>query len=95
MAAKISVEFRMVREVEVAKAFDRWMDEYTNHPERFKHTWQTVQTHLLEREDNAEPSYGRGCTALLFQYMEDEVEVDDGFSECPECQCKRRSVNGR
>lgn len=53
----------------VAVAFNRWMDECINHPEKFEHTSATVLRHQQEK-DNGEPnSYGDDCASLLEHYM--------------------------
>ena len=51
-----------------ADAFNRWIDEYINHPERFLHDWQMV-TEFLNTDEGAEPDYGRSCVAVLERYL--------------------------
>ena len=51
-----------------ADAFNQWIDEYINHPERFMHDWQMV-TEFLNTDEGAEPDYGRSCVAVLERYL--------------------------
>ena len=51
-----------------ADAFNRWIDEYINHPERFLHDWQMV-TDFINTDEGAEPDYGRSCVAVLERYL--------------------------
>ena len=51
-----------------ADAFNRWMDDYINHPESFRRDWQAV-TDFINTDEGAEPDYGRSCVALFERYM--------------------------
>ena len=51
-----------------ADAFNRWMDDYINHPERFLRDWQSV-VDFIDTADGAEPDYGRSCVAVLERYL--------------------------
>ena len=51
-----------------ADAFNQWMYEYINHPERFLRDWQLV-VDFIDTADGAEPNYGRSCVALLDRYL--------------------------
>lgn len=53
----------------VAKAFDLWMDEYLNHPEKFQQEAAILQKHLTERKNGTTPSYGESCAAALQGYI--------------------------
>ena len=53
---------------QMAKAFNMWMDEFTNHPEKFEQAVKTAMTHLKERADSKEPTYGERCVVLLKEY---------------------------
>lgn len=57
--------------VVMAKAFNKWLDEYTNHPERFKHTVQSVLEALAEKAEGKEPTYGEECVQILHKYAEE------------------------
>lgn len=57
----------------VADAFNQWMDDYTNNPEKFESMTSTVLKHLKEKEDGGEPSYGEACAAILANYMSAEA----------------------
>lgn len=60
----------------VAKAFNRWLDEYENHPENFEQEWATMRRHLKEKADGVEPTYGEKCVGMLNRYI-DELAVLD------------------
>lgn len=50
---------------QAAAAFNSWMDEYINHPERFEREWEAVVTFLKERSGGREPTYGERCVEYL------------------------------
>lgn len=53
----------------LAAAFNTWMDEYVNHPERFSDTTADALKHLRERTDGREPTYGEVSAATLKAYL--------------------------
>ncbi len=50
---------------EVVAAFNEWMRQYTEDPDGFRHSWQSVTEYLRETADGEEPSYGQNCAAYL------------------------------
>lgn len=56
----------------VAKAFNRWLDDYEKHPAKFAHTIATVKKHLEEKAAGKTPSYGQECVEILNHYLEHE-----------------------
>ena len=53
----------------LAAAFNAWMDEYVNHPERFSNRTADALKHLRERIDGRELSYGELSAATLKAYL--------------------------
>ena len=51
-----------------AKAFNQWMQDYIDHPDRFRQIWQDVMD-FISTDDKAEPDYGRACVAVLERYL--------------------------
>lgn len=51
----------------IVKAFNKWMDDYINHPEKYEAEFKTVMQHLKECKGK-EPSYGEGALAMLIQH---------------------------
>ncbi len=51
-----------------ADAFNQWMQDYINNPEKFMRDWQTI-TEFRDTDDGAEPNYGKQCVALLERYI--------------------------
>ncbi|HUX00234.1 MAG TPA: hypothetical protein VMY35_04575 [Phycisphaerae bacterium] len=60
-----------VSEQQMAAAFDRWMLEYTEHPERFGHQWESIRKFLEARLGGEESSYGREATAYFMRLLRD------------------------
>lgn len=58
----------------VAKAFNRWIDEYERQPEKFEHTWATVRRHLNQKAARVEPTYGEKCVEMLNRYIDELAE---------------------
>lgn len=56
-------------EKRLADAFNAWMDEYTDHPERFMTDEKETQRHLEERAAGQPLTYGDRATATLLRYM--------------------------
>ena len=64
LVATIHVDGSKVVAEILAKAFNRWLDEYENHPENFEQQWTTMRRHLKEKADGVEPTTARsalGC----------------------------------
>lgn len=68
--------FQIEGEELVAKAFDRWLDDYENDPEKFEHTWTTVRRHLKEKADGKAPTYGASCVEILNRYIDELAEEE-------------------
>jgi hypothetical protein len=56
-------------EAALARAFNAWMDEYVNHPERFSSTTEDALRHLRERVEGRAPTYGEVSAATLRAYL--------------------------
>ncbi len=68
---KVAVEPTLVvSRSQLEAAFDRWMDDFSNHPERFEQIVSTVRRHLAERTLEQAPSYGQSCAQTLMEYVE-------------------------
>lgn len=52
-----------------AAAFNLWMDEFVNHPERFQETTSAALNHLRERLDGRAPTYGEASAVTLNEYL--------------------------
>lgn len=52
-----------------AKAFNKWMDDFVNDPDKFESTTSTALRHLRERNDGQDPSYGEVCATVLAEYL--------------------------
>lgn len=53
-----------------AKAFNQWMDDFTNNPDTFKDTYDSALEYLKEKLQGKEPSYGDVCAEQFTQYLE-------------------------
>lgn len=60
----------------VAAAFNRWLDEYENFPEKFEQQWATMRRHLKEKAEGVEPTYGEKCVGMLNSYI-DELAAEE------------------
>lgn len=54
---------------EMVLAFNTWMEDYCDNPERFQKTSYTAIEFLKEKLEGKEPSYGETCTALMNEYL--------------------------
>ena len=54
-----------------AKAFNKWMDDFTNSPEAFKDTYDSALEYLKEKLQGKEPSYGDVCAEQFTNYLEE------------------------
>jgi len=64
MAKKIKVE-----KTELVDAFNKWMDNYINHPEDFRREFQSIVQHLEEKKAGKEPTYGDRVTEYLLALL--------------------------
>lgn len=62
-----------MEEVLMVSAFNSWMKEYTEQPEKFEREWETVSEFLKEQSNGEELSYGAHCAKLLQRYAEKGV----------------------
>lgn len=58
----------MDERAEIADAFNYWLEQYTHHPEQFRHMWQVVEQHIAEKNAGKPLSYGEVCADLLSEY---------------------------
>ena len=54
---------------EMVVAFNAWMQDYTENPERFQRTSTSAIQFLKEQLDGKEPSYGETCAKLMTEYL--------------------------
>lgn len=52
-----------------AAAFNAWMDDYVNNPEKFESTTKSALDHLRERMDGRPPTYGETSAATFEAYL--------------------------
>ena len=76
LVATIHVDGSKVVAEILAKAFNRWLDEYENHPENFEQQWATIRRHLKEKAEGVEPTYGEKCVGMLNFYI-DELAAEE------------------
>ena len=57
-----------MKDTDIVKGFNAWMDESINDPKKFGETSETIKQHLLEKSNGEEPSYGDSCLATLKKY---------------------------
>jgi len=53
---------------QMVKGFNGWMDEYIKNPKGFLETQGIIKTHLSERTQGKNPTYGELCQATLTHY---------------------------
>jgi hypothetical protein len=53
----------------VAKAFNQWMDDYTQDPSAYERIEETAMAHLNAKLEGQEPTYGDRCAAVLAAYI--------------------------
>ena len=66
LAAEITMN--VWSEEDFIKAFNLWLDDFTNNPQQFEEISKTAHRHLEEKLQGKEPSYGESVTATLFEY---------------------------
>ena len=49
-------------------AFNNWMQDYIDDPERFEKTSSSAIRFLKEKLNGKDPSYGEVCAELMFEY---------------------------
>lgn len=59
-----------------ARAFNLWMDDFTNNPEAFCSTTSSALQHMREKLEGKEPTYGDVCAAQYAAYLE-RVEKEE------------------
>lgn len=52
-----------------AAAFNQWMDDFVNHPDKFQSVTETALTHLREKLDGRPPTYGESSAATFEAYL--------------------------
>lgn len=57
----------------LAKAFNMWMDDYTNNPEAYEQIHTVAIRHLKEKLDGEVPSYGEEMAEIFQGYLEKVV----------------------
>ncbi len=58
-----------MKEKDIVRGLNLWMDAYIANPETFEAEFQMVIDHLNEREDGLEPSYGECGLALMKELL--------------------------
>jgi hypothetical protein len=53
----------------LAKAFDAWMTDFVNNPERFKSMTATALDHMRKTMSGEELTYGQSCSVALQEYL--------------------------
>ena len=48
-----------------SEAFNEWMRQYTEEPEKFQHEVTAVKEFLTAQNEGREPTYGEACVATL------------------------------
>ncbi len=61
-----------------AEHFDKWMDDFVDHPDEFDQEWQSVVQHLEERGAEIPHTYGERCMAYL-----EAMELPESGQETP------------
>lgn len=51
------------------EAFNRWMDDFTNNPEKFEDATKAALDHLKEKLAGREPTYGESAAATFEAYL--------------------------
>lgn len=59
---------------EVASAFNQWMREYIDEPERFKASVRSVTEFIGSDITGEQPTYGTEAALTLLQYLEKQHE---------------------
>jgi hypothetical protein len=54
---------------QLAQAFNSWMDDYANNPERFAAMEEVARQHLVEKGEGREQTYGDSAAATLMAYL--------------------------
>ena len=52
-----------------AAAFNAWMDDFVNNPEKFESTTKAALGHLRERLNGKPPTYGETSAATFEAYL--------------------------
>ena len=51
-----------------ADAFNRWMRDYIDNPDKYRQIWQDV-VEFIGTPPGAKPDYGRACVVVLERYL--------------------------
>lgn len=65
----MSSQTEILDESTMVIAFNAWMRDYIDHPEKFLREWESVTAFLKEQGDGREPSYGERAMEALKRYM--------------------------
>lgn len=52
-----------------AAAFNQWMDDFVNNPDKFKSVTESALEHLRERLAGRAPTYGESSAATFEAYL--------------------------
>lgn len=63
-----------------AAAFNQWMQNYIDNPERYKQEWSSIKE-FLNTEAGVEPDYGQACVALLERLLSAQETVAVGVPQ--------------
>lgn len=53
-----------------AKAFNAWMQNYINEPEKYDSQWEVIKDFLAARSQGKEPTYGEICAVYFAELCE-------------------------
>ncbi len=59
-----------MRDKSIIAGFNKWFDEFVNHPERFKEMSEVIGEYLKEKNAGHEVTYGDRCLGWLKHYAE-------------------------
>ena len=62
-----------------AAAFNQWMQNFIDHPEKYKQEWESIRT-FISTADGVAPDYGQSCVVLLERLLENkdvDVSIND------------------
>lgn len=58
------------RDARWAKAFNAWMQDFVNNPEKFRSTTADALEFMRQRVAGREPTYGDDCAAVFAAYLD-------------------------
>jgi hypothetical protein len=61
-----------------AAAFNQWMQDYLDNPEKFQREWESIRG-FLDTLPGGEPDYGQSCVAVLERLLlaQEAVAADE------------------